>query len=207
MSKAPRVCVCASGGGSTLQNLIEHVADGRLDVRIARLIASRAGIGAIARAEAAGIEVVVVPRPNKSVETFSDEIFRVAEGTDLVVLGGFLSLLKIAPDFHHKVINIHPSLIPAFSGKGFHGAAVHEAAIESGVKVSGCTVHYADDTFDTGPIILQEVVRVRDDDTAATLAARVSVAERRALPEAIRRHVEGRLVVRGRQVHTLGVPP
>lgn len=207
MSNAPRVCVCASGGGSTLQNLIEHVADGRLDVRIARLIASRAGIGAIARAEAAGIEVVVVPRPNKSVETFSDEIFRVAEGTDLVVLGGFLSLLKIAPDFRHKVINIHPSLIPAFSGKGFHGAAVHEAAIESGVKVSGCTVHYADDTFDTGPIILQEVVRVRDDDTAATLAARVSVAERRALPEAIRRHVEGRLVVRGRQVHTLGVPP
>jgi len=203
------ICVCASGGGSTLQNLIDRVADGRLDAEIVRVVAGRPGIGAIDRAVAAGIAATVVERGQRTVEAFSAEVFDAARdaGAGLVVLAGFLSLLKISVDFHNRVINIHPSLIPAFSGKGFHGEAVHRAAIEAGVKVSGCTVHYADDAFDSGPIILQEVVPVLDDDTTASLAARVFAAECVALPEAIRRHAEGRLVVRGRRVTTLAATP
>ena len=98
------------------------------------------------------------------------------------------------------MINIHPSLIPAFSGKGFHGRAVHQAAIDAGVKLSGCTVHFADDTYDTGPIIFQVPVPVLDDDTAETLAARVFEAECEALPEAIALYAAGRLRVSGRRV-------
>ena len=101
------------------------------------------------------------------------------------ILGGFLSLLSIPPDYVGRVINIHPSLIPAFCGKGFHGEAVHRAALSAGVKISGCTVHFADDTYDTGPIISQTPVPILDDDTPHDLAARVFSAECDALPRAI----------------------
>ena len=100
------------------------------------------------------------------------------------MLGGFLSLLDIPDDYHARVLNIHPSLIPAFCGKGYHGLAVHQAAIDYGVKVSGCTVHFADATYDTGPIVLQRAVPVLDDDDAQALAARVFAAECEALAEA-----------------------
>ena len=94
------------------------------------------------------------------------------------MLAGFLSLLPIPVDYHGKIINVHPSLLPAFGGRGFHGEAVHRAAIELGVKVSGCTVHFVDEVYDNGPIILQRTVPVLDDDTPSTLAARVQAAER-----------------------------
>ncbi len=149
-----------------------------------QVIASKPGIRAIPRAQDAGIPAAVVTRPGKTLEQFSRAIFEPirAQRADLVVLGGFLSLVTIPPDYAGRVINIHPSLIPAFCGKGFHGEAVHRAAIAMGVKVSGCTVHFADDTYDTGPIILQRPVPVLDDDTPDTLAARVFQAECDALP-------------------------
>lgn len=197
-----RLAVCVSGGGTTLQNLVNRTLDGRLRAEVVQVVASKPGIGAIARAERAGIPVAVEVRGKRSLEDFSSAIFDPIRrrGADLVILGGFLSLIQIPPDYVGKVINIHPSLIPAFSGKGFHGSAVHRAAIESGVKLSGCTVHFADDTYDTGPIIFQSPVPVLNDDTPETLAARVFEAECEALPEAISLYADGKLHVRGRRV-------
>jgi phosphoribosylglycinamide formyltransferase-1 len=197
-----RLAVCASGGGTTLQNLLDRIADGRLAASVVQVVASRPGIGAIARAERAGIPVAVEARGKRSLADFSAAIFdpiRKLEA-DLVILGGFLSLIDIPEDYTGRVINIHPALIPAFCGKGYHGAAVHRAAIEAGVKISGCTVHFADATYDTGPIILQRPVPVLDDDTPETLAARVFEAECDALPEAIRLYAAGRLQPHGRRV-------
>ena len=126
-----------------------------------------------------------------------------AAGADLVVLAGFLSLLPIPVDYRGKVLNVHPSLLPSFGGRGFYGEAVHRAAIESGVKLSGCTVHLVDDVYDSGPIVLQRAVPVLDDDTPGTLGARVQAAEREALPLAIAHYADGRLLVEGRRVRVL----
>ena len=204
MAPAPpiRLAVCVSGGGTSLQNLIDRVADGRLDATIVQVVAGRPGIRAIGRAEEAGIPVAVATRKGKALEAFSAEVFGPIRErkADLVVLAGFLSLVAIPEDYAGRVLNIHPSLIPAFSGHGFHGEAVHRAAVEMGVKLSGCTVHFADDAYDTGPIILQRPVPVLDDDTPATLAARVFDAECDALPEAITLFATGRLRIEGRRV-------
>ena len=197
-----RLAVCVSGGGTTLQNLIDRIALGTLRATIVQVIAGRAEIGAIAKAKKAGLPVDVVVKKGRSLEEFSRAVFdpiRRREA-DLVVLGGFLSLLAIPDDYEGRVINVHPSLIPAFCGRGFHGEAVHRAAIEAGVKVSGCTVHLADNTYDTGPILVQRPVPVLDDDSPDTLAARVFQAECKALPEAITLYAEGRLRVDGRRV-------
>jgi phosphoribosylglycinamide formyltransferase-1 len=197
-----RLAVCVSGGGTTLQNLIDRIAAGRLRAAIVQVVANKPGVGALARAEAAGIPAEVVVRAGRSLSEFSAAIFEPirCRGADLVILGGFLALVEIPDDYVGRVINIHPALIPSFSGKGFHGEAVHRAVIEAGVKVSGCTVHFADQMYDTGPIILQHVVPVLDDDTSSVLAARVFAAECDALPEAIALYAAGRLKVEGRRV-------
>ena len=200
-----RLAICVSGGGTTLQNLLDRIKSGNLNAEIVQVIASKPGIKAIDKAIAAEIPVAVVERSKNDLSTFSQLVFDPirANGADLVVLAGFLALIEIPGDYRGKVINIHPSLIPAFCGKGFHGSYVHEEAIATGVKVSGCTVHFADDTYDTGPIIIQRTVPVLDDDTAAELAARVFEAECAALPEAIALYSESRLKVEGRRVRIL----
>jgi phosphoribosylglycinamide formyltransferase-1 len=204
-----RLAVCVSGGGTTLQNLIDEIAAGRLRAEIVRVVASKPRIGAIARAEAAGIPLTLAARGTyQSVADFSAAVFDPIRQSraDLVVLGGFLALLEIPPDYEGRVINIHPALIPSFCGKGYHGLIVHQDALATGVKVSGCTVHFADATYDTGPIILQRTVPVHDDDTPEALAARVFQAECQALPEAIALYAAGRLKVEGRRVRVLDPP-
>jgi phosphoribosylglycinamide formyltransferase 1 len=200
-----RLAVCVSGGGTTLQNLIDQIRAKRLRAQVVQVVASRPRIGGIPKAEAAGIPLALANRAAKNLADFSRSVFDPIRQSraDLVVLGGFLSLIDIPSDYQGKVINVHPSLIPAFCGKGFHGRTVHEAVIESGVKVSGCTVHFADASYDTGPIILQRTVPVLDDDTPETLAARVFKAECQALPEAISYYADGRLKVEGRHVRVL----
>ncbi len=200
-----RLAVCVSGGGTTLQNLIDLIRARRLRAEIVQVVASRPKIEAIPRAESAGIPLALANRMARNLADFSRSVFDPIRHTraDLIVLGGFLSLIEIPADYQGKVINVHPSLIPAFSGKGFHGSSVHKAVIESGVKVSGCTVHFADAAYDTGPIILQRTVPVLDDDTPETLAARVFKAECQALPEAIALYADGRLKVEGRRVKVL----
>jgi formyltetrahydrofolate-dependent phosphoribosylglycinamide formyltransferase len=198
-----RLAVLLSGGGTTLQNLLDRIGDGRMLARVVIVVSNNADAYGLVRAENAGIPAVVVDRKEcASREEFSRRIFdRVRQSqADLVCLAGFLQLLSIPDEFAGRVMNIHPALIPAFCGKGFYGYHVHEAALSYGVKVSGCTVHFADNVYDHGPIILQRTVPVLDDDTPDTLAARVFEQECEAYPEAIRLFAEGRLRIEGRCV-------
>jgi phosphoribosylglycinamide formyltransferase-1 len=197
-----RLAVCVSGGGTTLQNLIDRIRSRKLRAEIVQVVASRPRIGAIARAEAARIPLALAKYNARSNTEFSKSVFDAIRHShsELVILAGFLSLLRIPSDYRGRVINIHPALIPSFCGKGFYGTKVHAAVIESGVKVSGCTVHFVDNSYDKGPIILQRTVPVHDRDTPEALAARVFKEECKALPEAITQYAEGRLEIVGHRV-------
>ena len=201
-----RVAVLISGGGTTLENFNSAISAGRLHAEIPLVIASRRDCGGIAKAAKAHIPCEVVVRKEfPSVAEFSEVIFahcRRVEA-DVVALAGFLSLVRVPEDFLGRVMNIHPSLIPAFCGHGFHGHRVHEAALERGVKVSGCTVHFADNEYDHGPIIVQRCVPVTAEDTPDTLAARVFTAECEAYPEALELFRQGRLQIEGPLVRVL----
>src|SRR5829696_571813 len=155
------IAVLISGGGTTLQNLIDRIADGTLPARIVQVISSRAGAPGVDRARAAGLPVAVVERKAfPSVEAFSERNFDLcrAAGARLVCLGGYLQLLRIPDDYRLKVINIHPALLPAFGGRGMYGHHVHETVLAYGVKLTGCTAHFVDNEYDHGPIILQRAV-------------------------------------------------
>jgi phosphoribosylglycinamide formyltransferase-1 len=198
-----RLAVLLSGNGTTLQNLLDRAGDGRLPAEVALVVSNRADAFGLERARRAGVPAFVVERSDcASRDEFGRRIFDLCRQhtVDLVCLAGFLQLLPIPDDFLGRVMNIHPALIPAFCGKGFYGHRVHEAAIEMGVKVSGCTVHFADNVYDHGPIILQRTVPVLDDDTPDALAARVFAQECEAYPEAIRLFAEGRLRIDERRV-------
>jgi len=198
-----RLAVLVSGGGTTLQNLLDRCRDGRLRAQVVQVISSAADAFALERARQAGVPGAVVNRKEAgSAEEFSRRIFDLCRQAraDLVCMAGFLQLLPIPDDFLGRVMNIHPALIPAFCGKGFYGNRVHEAVLAAGVKVTGCTVHFADNQYDHGPIILQRTVPVLDDDTPDSLAARVFQQECEAYPEAIRLFAEGRLRIEGRRV-------
>lgn len=205
LNRSVRLAVLISGGGTTLMNLLEKNRAGQLDAEFPIVIASKEDCRGVERARNAGLTCEPVVRTEfNTIETFSERIFdlcRKAE-VDMVILGGFLSLVQVPVDFENKVINIHPSLIPAFCGKGFHGRHVHEAVLERGAKVSGCTVHFANNEYDAGPIILQKVVPVMDDDTPDTLQKRVFEAECEAFPEAVRMFTSGRLTLDGSRVVT-----
>jgi phosphoribosylglycinamide formyltransferase 1 len=197
-----RLAVCVSGEGTTLQNLIDQIRLRRLKAELVQVVASRPRIGAIARAESAKIPLALANYNARSRTEFSNSVFEPIRHSkaDLVILAGFLALVKIAPDYKGRVLNVHPSLIPSFCGKGFYGSKVHEAALATGVKISGCTIHFADDSYDTGPIIAQRAVPVLENDTIDTLTARVFTEECKALPEAISLYAEGRLKLDGRRV-------
>ena len=198
-----RIAVLISGGGTTLRNLIEKIDAGQLPIEIALVVSSSPAARGLQFAHDADIpEVVVERKAFDSQEDFSRDIFdrcRQAHA-DLVVMAGFLKRLTIPDDFANRVVNIHPALIPAFCGAGFYGHHVHEAALEYGVKLSGCTVHFADNQYDHGPVIVQQAVPVLDDDTPETLAARIFEAECEAYPEALRLLAAGRVTVEGRRV-------
>jgi formyltetrahydrofolate-dependent phosphoribosylglycinamide formyltransferase len=201
-----RLAVLLSGNGTTLQNLLDRSADGRLPAEVVLVVSNRRAALGLERADRAGIPTAVVERAAcPSADEFGRRIFECCRRArvDLVCFGGFLQLLPIPDDFAGRVMNIHPALIPAFCGRGLYGHRVHEAALEAGVKVSGCTVHFADNVYDHGPIIIQRVVPVLDDDTPDTLAARVFAQECEAYPEAIRLFAEGRLRIEGRRVRML----
>jgi formyltetrahydrofolate-dependent phosphoribosylglycinamide formyltransferase len=211
MGTAPtvRLGVLLSGGGTTLQNLIDRIDAGRLDATVACVVSSRADAYGLQRARAHGIPAEAVPRkeygegkPRGGVDAFNDAVWGHLRAHDagLVVMAGFMSLLHIPPDYVHRIVNVHPALIPAFCGEGMYGHHVHEAVIAYGAKVTGATVHFVDERYDSGPIILQEAIPVHDDDTAETLAGRVQALERELFPRAIQLYAEGRLKVEGRRV-------
>lgn len=199
---ALRLAVFASGGGTTLQNLLDRIAAGRLPATVEAVVAENASAFALERAKRAGVPAWTVPYSASNPSAFSERAFEICRErrVDMAVLAGFLKLLRIPRDFEHRVMNVHPALIPAFCGKGYYGRRVHQAVLDYGVKLTGCTVHFCDDEYDHGPIILQRGVAVAEGDTAQSLAERVQEAEREALPEAIRLAAEGRIEVVGRRV-------
>jgi formyltetrahydrofolate-dependent phosphoribosylglycinamide formyltransferase len=193
--KTLRLAVLLSGSGRTLDNLLEWISAGRLAASVATVVSSRGDVRGVQIAKRAGIPVTVLPPAGRPLADWSREIFATcrAEQPDLVVMAGFLHLVEIPADFTGRVINIHPALLPAFGGKGFHGMHVHRAVIDRGCTVSGCTVHLVDNDYDHGRILLQKTVPVLRDDSPESLAARVFAAECDALPEAINRIASGDL--------------
>ncbi len=198
-----RLGVLLSGGGTTLQNFLDRIRDGRLRAEVVIVGSSKADAQGLERARRAGVPTVVVERKAcASRAEFSAKLFDACRQAraELVCLAGFLQLIEVPADFLGRVMNVHPALIPAFCGKGYYGHHVHEAVLAYGAKISGCTVHFADNEYDHGPIILQRAVEVRDEDTPETLAARVFAQECEAYPEAVRLFAAGRLRIEGRVV-------
>lgn len=195
-----RLVVLASGRGSNLQAIMDAIDAGKLPAEIACVIADRPEAKALERARARGIPAAMldyraIADRDLYHSLLADKLDELRP--DLIVLAGYMRLMPadIVRRYRWKIVNIHPSLLPAFPGM-----RPHQQAIEYGVKVSGCTVHFVDEGVDTGPIIKQAVVPVRDDDTPETLAARILVEEHRIYPEAIRLVLEGKLRVEGRRV-------
>ena len=187
--KSSNVAVFLSGGGRSLQNLLHLKNQGKLaGIDFKLVISSSNRVRGTEVARQAGLETQVVlksayPDPLEYMEAMFGPCRQL--GVDLVVMAGFLKHVQIPDDFSEKVINIHPSLLPSFGGAGMYGQRVHQAALERKVQFSGCTVHYVDNQYDNGPIVLQKCCPVNQDDTADSLAARVFELECKALPEAI----------------------
>lgn len=201
-----KLAVLLSGSGTTLQNLIDRIAVGELDAEIVCVVSSRPGVLGLERAEQHGIPNAVIARKDYSdIQTFSKDMWDCITPykPDLIVLAGFMSLLSVPAAYENRIINVHPALIPAFCGRGMYGHHVHEAVLDYGAKLSGATVHFVDEKYDNGPIILQEAVPVMEGDTPETLAERVQTMERKLYPKAIQLFAEGRLRVEGRQVRVL----
>jgi len=197
-----RIGVLLSGAGTTLENLLGLIDKGALEAEVCLVVSTRSEAGGLERARRRGIPAHVVSRRDLPDEAgFNAALHAVLDRyePDLLVLAGFLSRFELR-GYTGRAINVHPALVPAFSGKGFYGARVHRAVLASGVKLTGATVHFCDDEYDTGPVILQKAVAVREDDDVERLSARVVEAERELLPRAIRLFAEGRLSIEGRRV-------
>lgn len=203
-----RLAVLISGGGTTLRNLLEKIAGGELEAEIRHVVSSSSKAGGLQFAAEANLPQTVVKRAQfASAEEFSDRIFAICEDcqADLIVCAGFLKLLAVPSQWEYRVLNIHPALLPAFGGQGYYGLRVHKAALDYGVKISGCTVHFIDQEYDRGPILAQRAVEVLDDDTPESLAARVFAEECELYPQVIRWLAEGRVRMEDRRVRIL--PP
>lgn len=197
-----RVLVCVSGGGTNLQAIIDAEKAGNLgDTKIVRVISNNPGAYALERAKAAGIEgVCVSPKEYAEREEFHKALLAAINEAkpDLIVLAGFLVVIpkEVISTYRNRIINIHPSLIPSFCGTGYYGLKVHEAALERGVKITGATVHFVDEGTDTGPIILQKAVEVKEGDTPKELQLRVmQEAEWVILPAAIKLIADGKVTL------------
>lgn len=201
-----RVVVMVSGGGTNLQAIIDSVKSGKIsNVQLAGVISNNKNAYALKRAEENGIpSVCVSPKDFESRDIFNKKLLETVDGykPDLIVLAGFLVVIppEMIARYENRIINIHPSLIPSFCGKGCYGLKVHEAALERGVKVTGATVHFVDEGTDTGPIILQKAVEIAQDDTPETLQLKVmEQAEWKILPRAIDLVANGKVRAEGRR--------
>ena len=200
MSDLLKLGVLISGNGSNLQSIIDHIEKGSLKAVIKIVISNNPDAYGITRAKKHGIPVVVLKNGDfKNKEEFDLELIGILEskGVDLVILAGFMRIITptLLKAFPQKIMNIHPALLPSFPG--IHG---QKQALEYGVKISGCTVHFVDEGVDTGPIIMQKAVQVFDDDTEETLAARILTEEHRIYPQAIQLFAEGKIGIKGRKV-------
>lgn len=201
--------ILISGAGSTMQNLIERSRDGRCFLNVLGVISSKPGVPGIDRARNLGVPATVCNRADYTdASAFSRAVFKLIAHLqpDIVLLAGFLSYLHLPKRWKGRVINIHPSLLPKFGGKGMYGMKVHQAVLKAKESESGCTVHFVDEVFDRGPIIVQKRVPVVSSDTPYSLAERVQQAEKEAYPEAINLYAENRLLIQGTNVRVLPKP-
>ena len=203
-----RVCVCVSGGGTNLQAIMDAIDAGTItNAQIVRVISNNKGAYALERARGKGIDAVAVsPKDYEDRELFNEAFLQCVDEAkpDLIVLAGFLVVVppQLIRRYENRIINIHPSLIPAFCGKGYYGLKVHEAALARGVKVTGATVHFVDEGTDTGPILMQKAVAVEDGDTPERLQRRVmEEAEWTILPKCLDLIAAGKVRVSGGQAY------
>lgn len=208
MSKKLRGVVMLSGNGTTLQNFIDLSERGELPLEIALVISSKKYAYGIERAKKHNIPTVVIAR--KDYKTWEDFNHALTDAVNqvqpnIILLAGFLSLFRPGAQYHGKIMNSHPALIPSFCGHGMYGHRVHHAVVESGTKITGATIHFVDEQYDTGPIILQKAVEVLPGDTPDSLAERVQAVEREIYPEAVRLFAEGRLRIVGKCVEILPI--
>lgn len=190
-----RIAVLLSGSGTSLENIFEHI-DRGLPAEVVCVVASKKSAFGLTRASKRGVPAIAVPRKNHpDVATFNDALHEALApfDVDLICLLGFMSPFELRERYAERALNVHPALIPAFSGKGFYGHHVHEAVLERGVKWTGATVHFVSEGYDEGPILLQRTIAVLDDDTPDSLAERVQALERELVPEAIRLIASGRV--------------
>jgi len=195
MSKV-KMAIMVSGGGTNMQSIIDEIEKGNINGEIEIVISSNPKAYALERARIHNIEAVYIGKENcKSAEEIKEKTLKVLEekGIELIILAGYMSIIDKAIIEHYKnrIINVHPSLIPSFCGKGYYGKRVHQAAIDYGVKITGATVHFVDEGIDTGKIIAQQAVEVKEDDTADSLASRVLEIEHKLLPLAIKKVIGG----------------
>ena len=199
-----RIAVFVSGGGSNFQAILDQIRAGRIAGEVVLVISDKPGAYALTRAQNAGIETWAYEKRQHTKPELEQKICDILEKykVDFCVLAGYLSILgaSVIRKYPNKIINIHPSLIPSFCGMGFYGKHVHQGVLDYGAKVSGATVHFVDEGADTGPIILQESVKVMEDDDAQSLADRVLTVEHKLLPEAVRLMCEDAIQVNGRKV-------
>ncbi|KFO68285.1 phosphoribosylglycinamide formyltransferase [Smithella sp. SCADC] len=200
MADLLKLGVLISGNGSNLQSIIDHIEKGSLKAIIKIVISNNPDANGTIRAKKHGIPVVILKHTDfKNKEDFDLELIKILKSNhvDLVILAGFMRILTPAflKAFSHKIMNIHPALLPSFPG--IHG---QKQAVEYGVKISGCTVHFVDEGVDTGPIIIQSAVQVLDDDTEETLAARILKKEHMIYPQAIQLFADGKIEIKGRKV-------
>ncbi len=210
MGEKLRVGVLASGGGTNLQAILDSCASGKIDAQVV-VVVSDVACGAQERARAAGVPAVLVDRRDKtkypSREAYDEAVLTALQehSVELVCHAGYLRIMtpKLAHAYAGRMMNTHPALLPAFGGFGMWGEHVHQAVLEHGCKVSGCTIHFVTEETDAGPVILQRAVPVEENDTAERLAARILPVEHELFPQAIQLYAEGRLVLEGRRVRIL----
>lgn len=205
MVEAKKIAVLVSGRGSNLQSIIDNIEKGQILGKIEIVISNRKDAYGLTRAKNNGIQDLYIGKENyPDIKERNARLLEVLkeEKIDLIVLAGYMSILdkKIIDEYKNRIINIHPSLIPSFCGKGYYGEKVHEAVIEYGVKVTGATVHFVDEGADTGPVILQKAIEVEFKDTPKTIADKVLKIEHELLPLAVKLFCEERIIVEGRKV-------
>jgi phosphoribosylglycinamide formyltransferase-1 len=205
------VLVSGQGRGSNMQAIINACSSGKINGQVALVLGVKDDAPAMERARATGVKTIAIsPKAFDSVEAYDEAVYSalVENSIDLVCLAGYMRILgsKIVERFRNRILNVHPALIPSFCGKGMYGHHVHEAVIERGVRFTGVTVHLVDEDYDTGPIVLQSVVPVEQDDTPDSLAARVLTQEHNTYTDAIALFAEGRIRVEGRKVRILPEP-
>lgn len=202
-----KIAVLVSGSGSNLQTIIDHIEEKKINGEITVVVSNRSGAFGLERAKNHNIEGIFLSAKGLDDDEYSRELVKILKdrNVELVVMAGYLKIISpyFVEEFKNRIINIHPSLIPSFCGKGYYGMKVHEKAVEYGVKISGATVHFVNEEADNGPIIIQKTVEVDYEDTAESLQKKVLKVEHEILPEAVKMFCDNKLSVIGRKVQII----